>query len=294
MARSLTLRPPAKINWSLRIGARLDDGYHDVRTILQTIDLSDTLTFTHKLGPFEFISRSAEVPSDASNLICRAAQALWGAAGRAGDPRDVQIKLIKNIPVGAGLGGGSANAAAALVGLNAIWKCKLSARDLLHLGAALGADVPFFLVGGTALGVGRGDEVYPLEDVKPMGIVLIKPAFGVSTADAYGWLDRDREGGGVATIGAELAVGWPTGALDVANDLEAPVARRHPLINEAIDLCHREGALAAAMTGSGSAVFGVFSLAAVPRVVRRLRRQDWRVLPTRTISRAQARRRMTL
>ena len=294
MARTLTLRPPAKINWSLRIGRRREDGYHDVETILQSIDLSDTLVFTRKAGPFGFTSSAADVPADESNLIWRAARALWTAAGRTDDPRDAHAKLTKAIPVGAGLGGGSADAAAALVGLNAIWNLKFPAAVLAHIGASLGADVPFFMTGGTAMGVGRGDRIYPLVDVKPMGLVIIKPSFGVSTADAYRWLDEDgltqpSQGGGL-----DLQAGWPAGMLHIINDLQAPVARRHPVIQDAIDACRREGALAAAMTGSGSAVFGVFQSAAALRAARRLRRRDWLVVVTRTLTRAQARRRLTL
>jgi 4-diphosphocytidyl-2-C-methyl-D-erythritol kinase len=119
----------------------------------------------------------------------------------------------------------------------------------------------------------------------------------VSTADAYGWLDAD--GGahlsdpGLSAVEG-LPVGWPGGPLHIFNDLQPPVARRHPLIQEAIDACRAEGAIAAAMTGSGSAVFGVFPLAGAPRAARRLRRREWQVLATRTLTRTQARRRLTL
>ena len=294
MARVLTLRPPAKINWSLRIGPRLEDGYHDGRTILQTIDLSDTLVVKAKPGPFTFVSRNAGVPNDQTNLVWRAAHALWTAAGRAGDPRDAHVTLKKKIPVGAGLGGGSADAAAALVGLNAVWKLHIPRHELIQLAAGLGADVPFFLIGGTALGVGRGDEVFPLSDVKRLALVIIKPHFGVSTAAAYGWLDADRREHGSSAVGTELSVGWPTGPIAITNDLQLPVADRHRVIQKAIDVCHETGALAAAMSGSGSAVFAVFPQAKIARAVARLRRPDWVVLPTRTLSRAEAERRMAL
>ena len=294
MSSALTLHPPAKINWSLLVGPRRDDGYHDVRTILQTIDLCDTLAIKSKPGPFVFTSSSRDVPQDDSNLVWRAARALWSAAGRPGDPRDARVKLTKRIPVGAGLGGGSSDAAAALVGLNAIWQLKFGGHDLVRLAASLGADVPYFLTGGTALGVGRGDEVYPLVDTKRFGIVVLKPSFGVSTADAYGWLDTDRESDRIACACAELQVGWPAGPLRIINDLQTPVSRRHPAIQDAIEACYREGAVAAAMTGSGSAVFGVFLPANGPRAARRLRRREWQVLPTRTLSRAEAGRRMAL
>jgi 4-diphosphocytidyl-2-C-methyl-D-erythritol kinase len=294
MVRALTLHPPAKINWSLHVGPPQEDGYHAVRTVLQTIDLSDTLVFRPHHGPFALVTKATDVPADATNLVWRAAHALWTAAGRDGDPRDAHVTLVKRIPVGAGLGGGSADAAAALVGLNAIWRCRLTRHDLAHLGAALGADVPFFLTGGTGLGVGRGDEVYPLMDVKRLALVIIKPDFGVSTAQAYGWLDADRRDRGPASVGTELPVGWPAGPIAITNDLQLPVTARHPVIQEAIDACLEAGAMAAAMSGSGSAVFGVFSSSAAPRAARRLRRRDWRVVATRTLRRREAERRMAL
>jgi len=295
-ARALTLRPPAKINLMLKVGPRLATGFHDVRTVMQTIGLSDTIVFTPRPGPFALAVRAPGVTADPDNLVWRAALSLWRAAGRAGDPRGVHVKLEKAIPVGAGLGGGSADAAAALVALNTIWDTGLSPPDLRRIAAGLGADVPFFLVGGTALGAGRGDDVYPLEDAARLGVVVIKPAFGVSTAEAYGWLDADRAEGLEADgrRPADLPIGWASGPLAMGNDLEAPVVRRHQAVREAIDACLRAGALGAAMTGSGSAVFAVFSEAAAVRAARQLRRPDWLVLPTRTTSRAEARRRMCL
>ena len=294
MARALTLRPSAKINWSLRVGPRRADGYHDVQTILQSIDLSDTLVFRRTPGAFVLASSSAGVPADETNLVWRAAHAIWRAAGRAGDPRGAHVKLTKGIPVGAGLGGGSADAAAALVGLNAIWNLKMPRADLALVAATLGADVPFFLTGGTAMGLGRGDVIYPLADVKKLGLVILKPSFGVRTADAYGWHAGDTREDQPDSTGEAVAVGWPAGPVRIINDLQMPVARRHPLIDEAIAACRREGALAAAMTGSGSAVFGVFPTGGANRAARRLQRPDWQVLPTRTLTRAEARRRLAL
>jgi 4-diphosphocytidyl-2-C-methyl-D-erythritol kinase len=190
-ARAIILRPSAKVNLLLRVGPRRPDGYHEVRTLLQSIAISDTLTITARRGPFVLATRTPGVPTDASNLVWKAAAALWRAAGRDGDPRDAHVKLDKQIPTAAGLGGGSADAAAALLGLNRLWDLRLSRRDVVALAARLGADVPFFLLGGTALGVGRGDEIYPVDDIERLGVVVIKPSFGVATAEAYGWFDAD-------------------------------------------------------------------------------------------------------
>lgn len=293
MARALTLRPSAKINLTLQVGRARPDGFHDVRTVLQSISLCDRLTITVRRGPFVLTSASPDVPVDRTNLIWRAAELLWTELGRAGEVRDVRIALDKRIPVAAGLGGGSADAAATLAGLNALWKARLSVADLARLGARLGSDVPFFLHGGTALGVGRGEELYPLKDVRPFGVVIIKPDFGVSAGQAYRWFDEDAASPAAPVERTRsLDVGWPGGPLALINDLEGPVTRRHPAIAEAVSACLKAGAMTAAMTGSGSAVFGVFAEARLARAVRQLARPGWVVLPARSLSWRQAARRL--
>ncbi len=296
MARTLVLRPAAKINLTLRVGALRRDGYHDVRTLLQSIGLGDTLTVAARRGPLAFVSSGFGVPVDESNLVSRAALALWRDLGRDGTPRDAHVKLVKQIPLAAGLGGGSADAAAALVGLNAAWDGRRTRRDLVRLASTLGADVPFFLQGGTALATGRGDEVFPVDDVRRFGVVVIKPSFGVSTPDAYRWLDEDRaaEVPDEASPARDLDLGWHVGPIALANDLQAPVARRHPEITAIVEALRRAGAVGAAMTGSGSAVFGLFSEAHAVKAARRLRRPDWLVLVSRTLNRREAGRRLGL
>lgn len=298
MARTLVLRPLAKINLTLHVGEARADGFHDVRTLLQSISLSDRLTLTSRPGPFTLGVRAAGVPDDRTNLVYRAAELLWRAAGRSGEPRDVHAKLEKQIPVAAGLGGGSADAAAALVGLNQIWNLGQSPRDLSVLAAGLGSDVPFFLQGGTALGVGRGEELYPVDDIRRLSVLLIKPSFGVSAGDAYRWLDEDRRLGADRAVEAvrqrEVDLGWPGRAVILTNDLEAPVVRRYPQVREMVEACLRAGALGAAMTGSGSAVFGLFPDGVAARVAPRVQRPDWLVLAVRTSGRAEAGRRLGL
>jgi 4-diphosphocytidyl-2-C-methyl-D-erythritol kinase len=292
---TLNVRPTAKINLTLRVGALGADGFHDVRTLLQSIGLADAMTVSARRGPFAFVCRAPGVPADESNIVWRAARALWTAAGREGEPRDAHIRLEKSIPAQAGLGGGSADAAAALTALNVIWEMRLSRKDLHKVAATLGADVPFFLMGGTAVGTGKGDELYPADDVNRLGVVIVKPSFGVSTADAYRWLDEDRAAGITAPATERLRdvhVGWETDPLVLTNDLEGPVARRHPEILEVIESCYKEGAMAAAMTGSGSAVFGLFNERVAPRAARNLQRPDWLVSLTRTLSRNEAGRRI--
>jgi 4-diphosphocytidyl-2-C-methyl-D-erythritol kinase len=221
--------------------------------------------------------------------------------GRIGDPRDVHIKLEKAIPSEAGLGGGSADAAAALVGLNKLWGARFSRRVLMRLGAQLGSDVPFFFQGGTALGIGRGEELYPVDDIERMGVVIIKPSFGVSTAEAYGWLDADRSSNRPRdpefmdlSVSDSVEVGWPSGPLALSNDLMGPVARRHPAVIGIVSACLSLGAIGAQMTGSGSAVFGLFPESVASKAARQLKRPDWLVVVARTQSRREAARRMGL
>lgn len=302
MSRSLILQPSAKINLTLHVGEKREDGYHDLRTLLQSITLHDTLTFSAHRGPFSLASRTPGVPSDRSNLVWRAAEILWAALGRTGDPRDAHIKLEKATPSQAGLGGGSGDAAAALVGLNKLWGARLSRRVLMRLGAQLGSDVPFFLQGGTALAIGRGEELYPVDDVERMGVIIIKPSFGVSTADAYGWLDADRISSNRTrdpefmnlSMSDSVEVGWPSGPLALSNDLMGPVARRYPAVVEMVSACLSLGAIGAQMTGSGSAVFGLFPESVASKAARQLKRPDWLVLVARTQSRREAARRMGL
>ena len=296
MGRRLILRPAAKINLTLRVGATRLDGYHEVRTLLQSIALSDSMTLTARRGPFALSVRGPGVSEDRENLVWRAAVAFWQALRRAGDPRDVHVRLEKHIPVAAGLGGGSADAAAALAGLNLLWEARWPRRALMDLASTLGADVPFFLQGGTALGVGRGEELYPVDDVQRLGVIVIKPSWGVATAEAYRWFDDDRAQGPVEPVRnvPEVDVGWPTGPIRLVNDLEAPVARRHPEILSMIDACRREGATAAAMTGSGAAVYALLPEARARRAAVRLKRPEWLVLLTRTLTRREAGRRVSL
>jgi 4-diphosphocytidyl-2-C-methyl-D-erythritol kinase len=268
------------------------DGFHDLRTLFQSIALSDRLGLTSRQGPLTLETDSERAPGDPTNLVWRAAVLLWQALGRRGAPEGVAMTLRKKIPVAAGLGGGSADAAAALAGLHALWNGRLARAELLHLATELGSDVPFFLVGGTALGLGRGEDLYPISEIPRLSLILIAPSFGISTNDAYRWLDEDRgaaenPGPGDDSV-AQIDVGWRTGPVPLANDLQAPVIRRQTGISEALRALDATGARASAMSGSGSAVFGVFPDAAVARAARRLQRPDWQVIVTRTLSRREA------
>lgn len=291
---AVSVRAHAKINLDLRVLGTRPDGFHELRTVFQAVSLHDTITCLPREGPFAIECSAAGVPLDASNLIWRAAAALWRALRRSGPVRDVVIRLEKRIPLQAGLGGGSADAAATLVGLAAAWRVPIRPAQMIDVAASLGADVPFFLAGGTALGLGRGDEVYPLADLPRHWIVLVVPGFGVSTGEAYGWYDAERElARGPAVREPQYVPGpWPSRAAQMINDLEAPIARHHPEIDQMKAALRRAGAVAAAMSGSGSAVFGLFqkrrdALAAVDR----LSGSGWRVLLTESLGRGEYARR---
>ena len=285
----VSIRAHAKINLDLRVLGPRADGYHELRTVFQAISLHDTITCLPREGRFAIECAEAGVPLDETNLIWRAAAALWRALRRDGQVRDVVVRLDKRIPVQAGLGGGSADAAATLIGLARAWRIPVRPSQVTDVAASIGADVPFFLAGGTALGLGRGDEIYPLADLPRHWIVLLIPGFGVSTSEAYGWYDNERDVVRSAVAEPQQVPGpWPSRAAQMINDLEAPIARHHPEIDQMKSALRRAGALAAAMSGSGSAVFGLFqkhreALAAV----KKLSGSGWRVLLTQSLDRGE-------
>jgi 4-diphosphocytidyl-2-C-methyl-D-erythritol kinase len=271
MNSAVRVRAFAKINLSLRVLGIRADGYHELRTIFQTIALHDTLTIRPRRGPFVLRCDDPSCPADRTNLVWRAADAAWAAARRRGPLRDLEISLVKRIPIQAGLGGGSSDAAATLRALATLWRVRDAA--VTPLAVALGADVPYFLEGGTVLGLDRGDLLYPLADYRPAWVTLVLPDFGVSTVEAYRWWDEQ----GGATRGS---------ADGVVNDLQPPVAGRHPEIVQIVDRLERAGAFHAAMSGSGSAVFGLFaSRAAGERAARALGGRTRRTVLTRTMNR---------
>jgi 4-diphosphocytidyl-2-C-methyl-D-erythritol kinase len=284
----VTIRAHAKINLDLRVLGTRRDGFHELRTVFQAIALHDTIECIPRNGPFAIECNAAGVPLDESNLIWRAAQALWRALRREGTVADLLVRLDKQIPIQAGLGGGSTDAAATLVALARAWRVPLRPAQLTDVAGALGADVPFFLAGGTALGLGRGDEIYPLADLPRHWIVLLLPGFGVSSREAYEWYDAERDlARGPAIREPQQVPGpWPSRAAQMINDLEAPIARHHPEIDQMKAALRRAGALAAAMSGSGSGVFGLFqqrrdALSAVDH----LSGSGWRVLLTESLGR---------
>jgi 4-diphosphocytidyl-2-C-methyl-D-erythritol kinase len=274
------VRAFAKINRSLRVLGTRGDGYHELRTIFQSIALHDTLTIRAARGPLRLTCDDPSCPGDQTNLIWRAAERAWRAAGRRGAPRGVAVDVQKRIPLNAGLGGGSSDAAAALRAFGRLWR--VNEARLRHAAGELGADVPYFFEGGTVLGLARGDLLFPLIDGAPAWVLLVLPDFGVSTAHAFGWWDDDRALGLVIRRDAHQGT-----SADLVNDLEAPVAARHPEIRRVILALGRARASQAAMTGSGSTVFGLFSSRrAAERARRAVESPSRRTIVTTTIDRS--------
>ena len=284
---TFTVRAPAKINLHLRILGLRHDGFHEVRTLLQSIDLHDTLAIRCRPGPLTVACRAAQVPAGRANLVWGAACALWAALGRRGEPAGASVTIRKRIPPAAGLAGGSSDAAAALRGLCAAWQVSAGARWLRGVASEIGSDVPYFLAGGAALAGGRGERVRRVPDVEPLWVVLARPAVGVVTADAYRWFDAERRPGAPRPA-ARMPAGWRRTWRGLVNDLEPAVARRHPDIAVMVQRLQRSGALLAAMTGSGSVVYGLYRERPAAEAARwTVRRRGWRTTLTRTIGRAE-------
>lgn len=248
----------AKINWTLDVLGRRDDGYHELKSVMQTIALGDTLCL--RAAEPEAIEFTCDVPALRSrdNLAVHAAHALRRLA-RPGTP-GVRIELFKRTPAQAGLGGGSSDAAAVLVALNVLWGLRLDRADLERIGAEIGSDVPFFIRGGTALIEGRGERVTPLPDAEPHWLVIAKPPIGLPTAAVFGALTPDDfgRGGWSDAVVAATRSGVPLPDEALRNDLEPGVLRSCPEVLRAREILLAAGAPAARMSGSGTALFAPF------------------------------------
>lgn len=273
----------AKVNLGLKIVGRRSDGYHDIQTVFQTIDLHDRLTLTALRAPrIEFTCDDARLTPTAENLVVLAAQRFRKAAAIRGG---LAIHLEKRIPVGAGLGGGSSNAAATLLALECLFGRNLGVLQRVRLAKKLGADVPFFLRGGRALGFGRGDEIVSLSDTRARALLLACPALQISTADAYRWaslrLTKLRRANNMARFRLRFFEKESAFTL-FENDFERVLFARYPWLRRLKRQLLAAGAEEAQMTGSGSAVFGVFaSLEAARSAEARLRSSpSWPALQT--------------
>ncbi len=304
------VRSFAKINLGLRIGACREDGFHDLLTVYQTIGLHDVIRVSVGRGSgIEIRCSDARVPKDESNtcyrIVEKAMQALR-AKGR------VVVDIEKRLPVQGGLGGASSNAVAALLGLERVLKKRLPAVEGLRIAAEVGSDVPLFLVGGTVLGVGRGEQVYPLEDLPAAGCVVVTPEVGVSTPKAFAEWDRKLTMAGASDRMSELGRGlsaWLSekysGAprqnfrrgraenlllelvrAGIENDFEQVVFPEYPELSEGKSALERAGAKYASLSGSGSVLYGLFASKEAARAAAvRLRRRGWAAQATVTLTR---------
>jgi 4-diphosphocytidyl-2-C-methyl-D-erythritol kinase len=249
-----TLQAQAKINWFLLIMGRRDDGFHEIQTLMQRVTLADALTF-EEADHIELIS-SMDIPAE-DNLVWRAAMML---KDHTGTTKGARITLEKTIPDSAGLGGGSSDAATALMGLNRLWKIGLSTETLMALASRLGSDVAFFLGEPVAEATGRGETVSAVELKRPWTLLIAKPDFGVSTPWAYQHATQRADRPIDTSEFCRRLDAGDFGTLEnlMVNHLEPPVIEAHPEVWEITDLMRDAGARVSAMSGSGTAVFGVF------------------------------------
>jgi 4-diphosphocytidyl-2-C-methyl-D-erythritol kinase len=282
----LRFASPAKVNFGLRILGKRPDGYHAIQTVFQMLDLCDWLTFRpHNAGSVLLICNTPGLPTDEGNLVVRAAKLLQREMRvRQG----VEITLNKSIPIAAGLGGGSSNAALVLLALNRLWKLNCPSATLLALAAQLGSDVPFFLGGPTAVAEGRGEVLTPTVPPPSLRGILLSPGFGVSAGWAYSQF-------GGRSSATDLTISTVLRALRrqdfallgdaMVNDLEPGVAAAYPVIREMHDKLRALGALITFMSGSGPTVGGLFASPAgfESAKVALSTQSAWTVLPFSTL-----------
>jgi 4-diphosphocytidyl-2-C-methyl-D-erythritol kinase len=304
---TLTFKLPsfAKINWSLRILGKRLDGYHEVRTILQTVSLHDVLHFsTSENGEVALSCDDPQIPTGERNLIVRAAHTL---RNRFGIKEGTRVHLEKQIPSAGGLGGGSSNAAVALLGLARLWELRANIAELSEIAAGLGADVPFFLHGGRALATGTGTTIFPVAEVETHYLLIATPQTTVSTAAAYAAYQALQshalttlESDSILAISREEAdPGNSDQGLQrnhLTNDFEQVIFDIEPEIKRAKEALIQAGAGDALLAGSGSSVFGVFrSREAQQRALQEIQTESgWRMFSCVTLSRDEYQRLMGL
>jgi 4-diphosphocytidyl-2-C-methyl-D-erythritol kinase len=296
--KSVRIPAYAKVNLRLDVLGRRADGYHELRTILQAISLHDTLELEIKrepgidlliLGNDELSGQPGQ-----DNLVARAIRNLSGEIGMR---QGVRAVLTKRIPVARGLGGGSSDAAAALAGFLRLTGKRLAPERLLEVASGIGADVPFFLHGGRALGIGHGDEIYPLPDSPRRAVLVVSPSkISVPTKEAYQWLARGpaqelTNSEGPTKLFRFCSLCWSPQGGGLSNDFESAVFLKYPRLAAIKRELLRQGAAEASLAGSGSAVFGIFQHPAKARRAARAFPRD-QVSLCSTLSRAEYRRKM--
>ena len=255
----LSLRTPSKINLGLHILGKREDGFHELETLMQMVDLYDEMELEDSASGIELKCDMPGIPVDETNLVMRAASLLQKEFPE--KSRGIRFNLSKKIPAGAGLGGGSGNAAGALMGLNVLWDLKLNRQELVPFAARLGMDIPFFLTSPAAVGRGRGEILYSVQPSKKFKVLLILPRVEIATTWAYRSLNlklTNRENN--ISILQKFLSQADIGRLGAGlfNDLEPVVIERFPVIQTVKDKLRDQNAKGFLMSGSGSSVFGLF------------------------------------
>lgn len=257
----VSYKSPAKINLFLEIKGKRDDGYHEISTWMQTVDLCDDITIVKSAQDYSTLrSRDTGIPFGKRNLCIRAFDMVRDNTTMK-KTDTVEITLDKRIPLGSGLGGGSSNAASVINGLDEIFELKLDRDKKIELAATVGSDVPFFLLGGGAIANGRGEQLEPLPPLPaPLWLVVVKPEFSVSTGEAYKWVKKSKGGKTITRekIAPHIEKGDIAFILDhLYNAFEPIIAEKYPLLNSIREQMIEAGCLKAQMTGSGSGMFGI-------------------------------------
>jgi 4-diphosphocytidyl-2-C-methyl-D-erythritol kinase len=280
----LVLESPAKINLNLEVLGQRGDGFHAIRSLLVPVSLHDTVTFVP--GGRKFVFHGGQgTPKDEKNLAYRAVKVL---SQKTGVRHGLDLRIVKRIPVAAGLGGGSSNAATVLRGLNDLWDLRLSGPELERIGLELGSDVPFFLRGGACIATGRGELLEPVDHRVPIELVLVSPALKVTSEWAYGHIPAEltRSGSSTSMVKVALASGRvELLAPHLVNDLEGAVLPEHRIVKDAKKKLMAAGCLGALMSGSGPTVFGIAEDAEkADRIVAKLEAKgDWKAVRANTI-----------
>lgn len=252
----LTLKAYAKVNLALDVLYKREDGYHEINSIMQQISLCDELTFTDNKEDIIIQCNSSDLPLDSSNLVYKAWEKMKEISGL---NRGIKINIQKNIPIAAGLAGGSSNGAATLKALNTLWDLGYSDEKLMEIGRTFGADIPFCIFGGTAQAEGIGDRLTRLKPFKDKYILIANPGIGISTAYAYSKIDLSSQRYDIeALINAMEREDLIGVAANLNNRMESAILKEYPVIQDIKTAMIKNGALGSLMSGSGSTVFGLF------------------------------------
>lgn len=290
-ANGFTLPSYAKINWLLRILGKRDDGFHELCTIFQSVSLADEISFEES-DEIVLNCNDENIPTDGTNLIIKAASALKNEFDVR---RGAKIHLEKRIPAPGGLGGGSSNAAIALLGLTTLWELEIGFEKLVEIGARLGADVPFFFYGGTARGTGRGTEIVPIQNFSERYLLIVTPPIHVSTAEAFARVGAPRltkeSSKSILEICQNEAEGFYERQKSFANDFEKSVFEFQPEIARAKEKLLASGARQAVLSGSGASVFAVFDKEETRQATLEAleTEKNWRKFVAATVSREEYR-----